>query len=347
MLISVIVLPVSAEEYPDEDDVYIPPYLDAAHDEHCASYHSSCCFLLPIDKAVIEATIGKTLPDLSADAIQQECAPENANLTQWCSVRFKLNGDNIVVVSKIVDSHDDLSYEDIIFSEEFGLYDYGQEGGYRRTDESTKVPYIYYCIDKLGLYSEKDREIFEEFNDAVPEYATGILVERGSSYNEHFSDEEIDVMFSGDRELVLKTFKCPGAYYYNGVVYTQYEIIQALYNHYLKTDDESSSSYESPRYVEALGVNSDFDTLNENFDEMIDSLVYEGNLFGHLVEQQAYYKKNPVGYNEYLLEALIIKLSEDYPDVEIPTAPQTGISTALLAVAALVSGAYVVKKRRR
>ncbi len=309
-------------------------YYSEMHDIHCESCRSGAYVLMKFNKDAIASTIKSKLPPPHLDEVQKLYGTENEYMTQWCSCRFIKDETWMLRAFDLYD----LSLEND--GETLGLY-HSSEGGMRRTRESYEVPVTFFLIEKLDYHNKKDEVI--KYNEEILKNKK----EPGTSYSGYYSAYEIDVLFSGDRELAKKTLKCPGAFYYNGVVYTEYEMVQTLYNYYFDTvGDFVPYTYPLDREG-SFGVSSEFISLNKNFEHEIDALVYKNDLFGYLVEQQAYYKKNPVGYNEYLLEALIIKLSEDYPDVEIPTAPQTGIATALLAVAALVSGAYVVKKRRR
>ncbi len=348
MLMSVIVLPVSAVEY---EYVHHPPstgyttgdkyvYLDRTH-ENCAPSAYGAFVLLKIDKAKIEETIGRSLPSPEGDLTHAEFGSDTEYLTRWCACRYckEFYAESILAETIGGINIGEKVHENNGETVNFEVFD----GGWKRTKESYEVPAHFFLINGLPI----EKADYIEYNNAKKEMESKFdydYMSENTSYTEVYTDAEIEALFSGDKDLVNETLKCPTAIYCNGEIYTNEVIIQSLYNHYFMSGEmkhqSSFSQYNSAEH-------DVYNNLNENFDEIIGALVEEEDLFGYLVEQQAYYKKNPVGYNEYLLEALIIKLSEDYPDVEIPTAPQTGISTALLAVAALVSGAYVVKKRRR
>ncbi len=343
MILSVMILPVSAAEY---EYLYHPPYegelegsytyWDDIHESCAPSLYGAFTFL-KINKNTLESTVGRELPSTEADKVHAIYSSGGEYLTQWCSCRFckEFNGEALIMFydSEIRDK----LYENN--GETAGFYSLNGTT-WVRNSETYEVPMHFFLINSLGI----DREWYDGFNNDKRENGAYDYIAENTSYDEVYTDEELDALFSGDKDLVVNTLKCPFAYYYNGKIYSQDLIIQTLYNQYFMSGEmEFQKSHSQYNYLEKDNYNE----LNESFDEVIGGMVYEGGLFEYLVEQQAYYKKNPVGYNEYLLEALIIKLSEDYPDVEIPEAPKTGTLTAVLALVSLISGAYVVTKKRR
>ncbi len=340
MIISVLVLPVSADIYVDNFDY------DEIHDEKCNAHYSYYYTYMPFEMERLENVLGRDLPKNNR-YVHHDGGSGKRYTAQWCSCRFIHDDYFTGRINNLVD--EELDFEDYV---ELGLYKEKTSvfSVTTRTDESSKVPGVYYCLEKLDLFSKKEE--FKAHNAGLsdPDYSS--YDEDGrephSQYIPRYTDEETDALFSGDKELVLQTLKCPFAFYYDGVVYSQYEIMQTLANYFGYYVGSNQGAFcVDPLYSLAPTTNSDFVALNEAFSEKLDELVYDGHLIEFLAEQYEYYKEHDVHYNAYVLEAYLTELTEEYPDVDVDFAPQTGTLTAALAIVALASGAYIVTRKRK
>lgn len=166
--------------------------------------------------------------------------------------------------------------------------------------QSLTAPSVYNMIRETGLTKE---EFIAAQNKLVETYD-------GDESHRHFTDEEIDVLYSGDYTLLLKTFMNEDAFFHNNRVYTEYEIRNDL----------------STAELVELRDNSDLiEYLEGRYAEMIADTKY----------------------CELVGPTVVTEFREFIDELKVATAPQTSLTTIIYAaVAALALGVVVVKKKR-
>ncbi|MBE6648637.1 MAG: hypothetical protein E7614_03855 [Ruminococcaceae bacterium] len=133
-------------------------------------------------------------------------------------------------------------------------------------EEYDQLPTLIYFIREFGI----EKEDFIRVNNIHKDH----LISVGREYEEYvFSDREIDVIFSGDEELIKKELKLDTAFLYDGKLYDIYQI------YYLAEKDVGK--------IKEFAANSDLITYLEHMSQ------YEGvinNILG--------YSEDPMFYNK-------------------------------------------------
>jgi len=123
----------------------------------------------------------------------------SANAVTESYLRFEYSGG---VSEPIVSQETRKAMENEFENTKFTTWDY-------------QKPFVIRCIEA----GEFTKEQFTERNKAVAEYLKDHFYGGGPEYQRAFTDDEIEVLFSGDCDLIKRTFKHRSALYYNGYIY--------------------------------------------------------------------------------------------------------------------------------
>ncbi len=322
MLMSVIVLPVSAVETENEERAVVGEFVHIIHDE-------GFCTTDPRDILVSLFGIDKTdIKETSADADSRWGAEKHTFKTYYYD--FDNNSHDLAEADiEMYSAIENRFYTDESRDEFFpeGSSSIGVEMAYAGINLKINKSALPHLCDEFSSFIgniSTPRSLYEYCGDDVPpQYYDYTPSKYFKEYNTIYA-----YIGNSNDDVLNKNSPCIGDYIafltptsailHRGVVIDNWI-------RYLSRDEVYGQSFFSGITEYFMMVNyaapeegSGVDLLDSEIDSITLKMEYEVYRDSHWPDYAPNY-----------------------------TAPQTGISTALLAVAALVSGAYVVKKRRR